>query len=75
MFSTDLLFPRLFSADPNAKSDLDEDDAVELNAFTRLESESPAAFAAKVFDYVFRRVLSTTHWSPYDRVGAARAVP
>ena len=75
VFSTDLLFPRLFSADPNAKSDLDEDDAVELNAFTRLEKESPAAFAAKVFDYVFRRVLSTTHWSPYDRVGAARAVP
>ena len=37
VFSTDLLFPRLFSADPNAKSDLDEDDAVELNAFTRLE--------------------------------------
>ena len=52
--AADLLFPRLFSNDPNAKSDLDEEDAVELSAFTRTPGESPESFAVRVYDYVFR---------------------
>lgn len=54
VYAADLLFPRLFSADPNAKSDLDEEDAVELSAFTRSPGESPESFAVRVYDYVFR---------------------
>ena len=54
VYAADLLFPRLFSNDPNAKSDLDEEDAVELSAFTATPGESPAEFAVRVYDYVFR---------------------
>ena len=54
VYAADLLFPRLFSADPNAKSDLDEEDAVELSAFTRKDGESGADYAVRVFDFVFR---------------------
>ena len=42
VYATDLLFPRLFANDP-AKSDLDEDDAVELSAFARKDDETGAA--------------------------------
>ena len=59
VYATDLLFPRLFAADPAAKSDLDEDDAVELSAFTRKDGETGAAFAERVFDYVFRRKIES----------------
>lgn len=59
VYATDLLFPRLFAADPAAKSDLDEDDAVELSAFTRKDAETGAAFAERVFDYVFRRKIES----------------
>lgn len=60
VYATDLLFPRLFSADPAAVggSDLDEEDAVELSAFTREKGEAAAAFAARVFDFVFRHKIS-----------------
>ena len=54
VYAADLLFPRLFSNDPSAKSDLDEEDAVELSAFTRTPGESPESFAVRVYDYVFR---------------------
>ena len=59
VYATDLLFPRLFANDPAAKSDLDEDDAVELSAFARKDDETGAAFAERVFDYVFRRKIES----------------
>ena len=52
--------PRLYVwADPNAKSDLDEEDAVELNSFTRKEWETGADFAVRVYDFVFRHKITS----------------
>ena len=50
---------RYAKADPNAKSDLDEEDAVELSSFTRKEGEAGADFAVRVFDFVFRHKISS----------------
>jgi hypothetical protein len=52
--------PRLFSADPNAKSDLDEEDAEMLGAFSRKEGEAGADFAVRVFDFVFRHKITAS---------------
>ena len=55
-YATDLLFPRLFASNREKTSDLDEEDAVEARAFSVDEAngESFAAFAARLFDFVFR---------------------
>ena len=75
VYATDLLFPRLFANDPAAKSDLDEDDAVELSAFARKDDETGAAFAERVFDYVFRRKIESLLGKEEMWKDRRRAVP
>jgi ubiquitin-like 1-activating enzyme E1 B len=60
-YATDLLFPRLFAARKDGTSDLDEEDAVEARAFSvdDARGESFAAFAARLFDFVFRAKIES----------------
>lgn len=60
-YATDLLFPRLFAARKDGTSDLDEEDAVESRAFSvdDARGESFAAFAARLFDFVFRAKIES----------------
>lgn len=61
-YATDLLFPRLFaSRRVDGTSDLDEEDAVEARAFSvdDARGESFAAFAARLFDFVFRAKIES----------------
>ena len=55
VFATDLLFPRLFGANKEDPSDLDEEEA--RDAFTRKENEAGTAFAKRVFAYVFEKKI------------------
>ena len=55
VFATDLLFPRLFGANKEDRSDLDEEEA--RDAFTRKENEAGTAFAKRVFAYVFEKKI------------------
>jgi len=56
-FATDLLFPKLFGSKRGETSDLDEQDAVELGVFSVRPNETFASFAARVYEYVFRKKI------------------